>query len=205
MLLSHIGLFLCLSATIFSVDVPAQDRSIVEGFRVFARQGKAHLHWTVISGFTCSGIKIFRWDNASHFVQIAAIEGVCGSFTSSESYDFIDETPIKNSINSYRLELGGNGITETVSIEIVSIENGSYSLRPNPVVSEAKIYFDNNPEQEHRLDLYSLDGIKVFSSLTASDVFQIDMGSLQPGVYCFSIFGASDNLFKTSGNILFMR
>ncbi|MBK7683934.1 MAG: T9SS type A sorting domain-containing protein [Bacteroidetes bacterium] len=179
----------------------AQHNSVLDNFTVNIFSGKVLLNWIITSGSTCNGIQIYRSTDGKPFVEIGSIAGVCGSTSSPKQYDFTDVKPVKNSINCYRLELGGNGTSEVLSLEIIDIAAGGYQIRPNPVSTNAKIYFDNNKKEEHQFVLYNLSGTIVTTIITKEDFFDFNAINLISGLYLFAI---SNDSFteKARGRIL---
>ena len=87
----------------------AQQNSILGSFYLFESNAKIYLNWSIVSGSTCNGIKIFRSIDSLNFYEIGKIEGICGNISAEQFYNFIDENPVKNKINFYKLELGNSG------------------------------------------------------------------------------------------------
>jgi hypothetical protein len=165
----------------------AQETTILDNFTVIKNDGKIYLRWVITSGSTCDGTKIYRSDDQIHFTQIGDISGICGSSSSPVPYDFIDENPLKNQRNYYRLELGNNGFSEIVALESIDFENKGYQVRPNPVITQAKIYFENKEHENHRLLLYNQSGLLVSSVSSNESFFEVNAVNLQPGLYIFTI------------------
>lgn len=182
----------------------AQRNPILDNFSVFENNGKVFLNWTIKSGSTCRGIQIFRSSDNINFKQIGEIIGVCGSISEPITFNFNDEHPEINSFNSYRLELGGNGTSEVLSLEIIDIANGGYQIRPNPVSTIAKIYFNNNKKEPHQFVLYNLKGISVTTLSSNEDFFDFNANNLSSGLYFFSISNAN-NLEKAKGKMIIQR
>lgn len=179
----------------------AQHNPILDNFLIIENNGTVFLHWTIISGSTCNGIQIYRSTDGKQFTQIGSIAGICGSSSAPKPYDFTDTNPINNSRNCYRLELGGNGTSEVLSLEIIDIATGGYQIRPNPVSTNAKIYFDNNRKAEHQFVLYNISGKIVTTITTKQDFFDLNASNLFSGLYFFSITN-DNNVEKAKGKIL---
>ena len=187
-LLTRVGLF-------------AQEATILDNFTASENNGKIFLRWVITSGSTCNGTKIFRSTDNLSFTQIGEISGVCGSSSFAKSYDFIDESPVDNLKNHYRLELGNNGYSKVVSLEITDLQNGGYQVRPNPVTSQAKIYFKNKNYENHQLKIHNQNGSFISSSYSNDDYFDFDATNLQSGIYIFTI-SKSGKPDKLSGKIV---
>ncbi len=179
----------------------AQTHPILGKFTVSENEGEVYLSWSIIAGSTCNGIQIYRSSDSINFSQIGEIPGVCGSVDFVQPYDFTDNNPAKNSVNYYRLELGNQGFSQIVSVEIIDIASNGYQIRPHPANAETKIYFDNDTKQEQRLSLYNLNGIEVFTATTKGDFVQLNTFFLQSGLYLFTI-SVSGSLPTAQGKLL---
>jgi hypothetical protein len=179
----------------------AQHNPVLDNFLIVENNGTVFLHWTITSGSTCNGIQIYRSRDGKQFTEIGSIAGVCGGSSSPTPYDFTDKNPIKNITNYYRLELGGNGTSEVLSLEIIDIANGGYQIRPNPVSTNAKIYFDNNKMAEHEFVLYNISGKIVTTITTKEDFFDLPASNLFSGLYFFSIIN-DNSIEKAKGKII---
>ena len=183
-----------------TANVFAQHNPILDNFTVFENNGKVYLNWTIISGSTCNGIQIYRSTDSINYIQVGSIAGICGSSSTAVNYNFTDNNPEKNKINYYRLELGSNGSSEILSVEIIDIESG-YQIRPNPVIGKAKIYFDNNTKLQHQLFIYNLNGFQIFSSTTKEDFFELNTETFLTGIYLFTI-STEGNFPKATGKLM---
>lgn len=179
----------------------AQDNPVLDNFTLAEDKGTVFLHWTIASGSICNGIQIYRSIEEEPFIEIGSIAGICGASSTSTSYNFTDINPVKNSINSYRLELGGNGYSEVLSLELIDINSGGYQIRPNPLSTNAKIYFDNNKKAEHQFLLYNIGGLILTTITSKEDFFDLDASNLLSGLYFFSIRNENSNE-KAKGKIL---
>lgn len=171
--------------------------SALDRFAASEIKGKVLLDWIITSGSTCQGISILRSTDSINFFQIGNIGGVCGNISTPQAYNFIDDNPIKNKINYYRLELGGIGLSKIIAVEIIDLQSGGFQIRPNPITDEARIYFSNNTRHNTELNVYRLNGSKVLNMQTTFEYFSIASGSLQTGIYIFTI--------STAGNLPFVN
>ena len=179
----------------------AQQNPILGHFSVFEGNGKVFMSWQIIAGSACNGIQIYRSTDSLHFIEIGDIPGICGNITTAQDYNFTDYEPEINKINYYRLQLGNNGFSEIIAVEIIRLEIGGYQIRPNPVSANAKIYFDNNKMTEHTFVLYNISGKIVSTITTKEDFFDLQASNLFSGLYFFSI--TNDNsIEKAKGKIL---
>lgn len=199
----NLVLYLLLQATSVTTFAQHNPNPILDNFILVENNGRVYLNWTIVSGSTCSGIQIFRSVDSISYSQIGSIAGICGSSSSAKNYNFTDENPQINKINFYRLELGGNGTSQVLSVEIIDISAGGYQIRPNPVVGNSKIYFNNNTRLEHQLLIYNLNGTQVFSSITMKDFFELNSAAFSSGIYIFTI-ASQGNLPKVLGKIMIL-
>lgn len=193
--LASVGLIL-----VTGLSVHAQEPTILDYFNISDLKGDILLDWQITQGSTCNGIKIYRSVNNSAFVQVGEIDGICGSFSLPKRYIFKDETPVKNQVNNYRLDLGGYGNTETVGIEIIAFEAKDYQIRPNPIVSTSQLLFNNEKNKEAQIHIYDAKG-NVFPILTTrTNVVNINAESFNSGFYFFNV--VIDNQLVTSGKFI---
>jgi len=194
-----LALLLLLSQT--ATLAVAQKHPLLGTFSVSEYEGAVYLRWSIVAGSTCNGIGIHRSTDSATYTEVGRIDGVCGSADVEKPYEFTDNNPVKNKVNSYRLALGGQGFSETVSVEIFGIGSTGYQIRPNPASGKATIYFANNTRLRHRLSLYALAGALVFATTTQEDFFDLDTGAFPSGMYFFEI-SAAGNAPSIAGKIM---
>jgi hypothetical protein len=202
--LNWIVLFVSFSMVFVCSFANAQSNPILDDFSILGNNGKVYLNWIIKSGSTCNGIQIFRSSNNSSFIEIGNIAGVCGNISFATSYNFIDENPVKNTVNSYRLELGNNGTSQTLSIEVIDIGKEGSQVRPNPIYDNAKIYFDNNTKELHYLFIYDAIGKIISKASTKEDYFQYNSNSILNGTYFFKILN-NEQIVTTQGKFVVMH
>jgi len=200
MMLKIILLFALLTSTVTGI-VYAQPNTFLENFKALENSGKVYLDWTIASGNTCNGIRIYRSIDSLNFIYVGSIGGICGSSSKAIRYQFTDEHPVLNAYNYYQLEFGGNGISEIVSVQVVDFGANRYQIRPNPIVDEAQLYFNNGTQQKHQLTIYDLNGRRVFTASTQDSFFELSTVDMYRGVYVFTII-SEDNIPKATGKIL---
>lgn len=181
--------------------VAAQSHPILGKLYASEIKGKVYLNWQIIAGSTCNGIQIYRSTDSINFVQIGSIPGLCGNISQPQNYDFIDNNAVKNQINYYRLELGNRGYSQIISLAIVDIKKDGYQIRPNPIITEGKIYFENNNNKAHQILIYDQRGIQVYSNSTKEDFFYLNTKLLSSGIYLFTISN-TDMALKVKGKLL---
>lgn len=182
----------------------AQDGIVHLPFSAMEVGGRVFLDWTMNLGQTCNGIDITRSTDNLNFTPIGNIPGICGSPFDTVRYSFIDESPVLNQINYYRLQLGNLGPSKTLSVEIIDLEGTGFQVRPNPIVDEGRIYFDNDRSEEYLLTLISTHGLTLRQLTTRNDFFDLNTSDLPAGVYIFRI-ESDDGLKKAVGKFIVSR
>lgn len=191
-------LYQCISVLLLllSVNLTAQTKEpghpILDDFKVFEISGKVFIDVTISSGNSCNGIIVWRSDDSLNYEMVGEVVGICGNSTSPISYNFTDANPVKNIKSYYKVELGGAGFTNTVSITIIDTKAFGFQIRPNPANEKAIIYFENPSNEEFELILYSISGTKILSRKSSSNAFNVDAFDLGNGLYFFSISKSLD-------------
>lgn len=178
--------FSLLNFLLLSSYLHAQHNPVLESFTATQTNGKVFLIWVMSSGSTCNGIDILRSTDSLSFNSIGNIAGTCGSLTVAVTYQFTDDNPVKNKTNYYRLDLGGNGFSQVISVHIIDLSNG-YLLLPNPAKDIALIYFQNDLNQQHHLTIYNANARCVKKLTAQQNFFQLNTTNIPSGIYFFSI------------------
>jgi len=184
--------------TVFS-----QTHPLLDNFYIVESNGSVVLNWTIKGGSTCNGIQIYRSSDSLNFYQIEDIAGVCGSSSTPQPYNFTDNSPVKNKTNYYRLELGQEGFTSVISIEIIEVGRNGNQVRPNPAKDNARIYFNNTKSEASNLFLYESSGTILLSQTSDSDYFDLNLSGISSGTYVFIIY-QTDRLV-TTGRIIIIK
>ena len=169
----------------------AQNHPMLSSFNVNGSGGQAYLSWTIISGSTCNGIQIYHSTDSLTFTLIGEIYGVCGSVSEPQHYNFTDTDPEINSVNYYRLELGGQGVSQVISLKLTALVDG-YNVMPNPSNTESRIYFENGGGDRYQLSVFNVQGMRMAEAETDNNYFQLNTAKWAEGVYVFTISGTSN-------------
>jgi hypothetical protein len=148
--------------------------TILDQFSAENVSGKVFLAWTIKSGNTCNGIRIYRSNDSLIYNEIGDIQGVCGNTEYAVNYTYQDDSPSVNKVNYYRLNLGGQGLTYAVSVQVVDVGQNDYFLEQNPIAAETKLFFKNLTGEPYFLTIYSADGILKETKETSSDFFELN-------------------------------
>lgn len=179
----------------------AQDHPYLERFQAVEVEGRVFLSWTLRAGNTCNGVQIQRSVGSLSFVQIGEIPGVCGSINDDVDYTFFDSLPVPQSLNNYRLELGSEGVSQIISIQLSGIPPNGYQIRPHPVIDRSELLFKNERRQNHLLQLFDMNGKTVLETSNQDQKFILHRHELSAGVYLFRLRDA-DGVISTTGKIV---
>jgi hypothetical protein len=167
--------------------------NILEKFTATQVNDKVVLSWIIEKGSTCNGIDIERADDSMNFITIGHIDGICGDERNSKPYSFVDESPLKNSINYYRLELGSVGPSKILSISVISLGDNGYLLKPNPFLYESLLFFENFNNEQHELVLYTMEGKEILREVGNDNYFKLKKNDLSDGMYLFVLKNLVDH------------
>ena len=165
----------------------AQDHVILDKFDLFEGDNRVFVRCVISSGSICNGIKIYRAEDTISFDLIGEIPGVCGNISSPVGYDFIDELPIVNKKSFYKLELGGYGFTKVKSIQLIDTKKMGFQVRPNPARGKSVIYFENDLNQSHSIEIFDFNGQIKESKIGTTQSFEVDLNEYTIGPYFFII------------------
>ena len=183
------------TASIFS-----QSNELLDDFTAFENDGKVYLNWTVTSGSTCDGIEIFHSNDLINFTKIGDIPGICGSSSEPVSYTFIHTTPLQNSVNNYRLQLGLLGFSNTISLNLIDTKETGYSVFPNPLQETSSLYFKNPRKELFIIRIFDHSGRMVTQQSVTSDNMPLESSAYKPGTYFFTF--ESENKIRLTGKFL---
>lgn len=107
------------------------------------------------------------------------------------SYAFQDESPLLNKKIYYRLSYPGLGHSHYISIVVIDVKKNDYKVNPNPSSGLSKINFYNPKGELHHIKVLNLSGVEVLKLETTNEVFEIESGLLEAGIYQFMIFNDS--------------
>lgn len=165
----------------------AQNHPFLVRFQAAEVEGMVYLTWTLEAGNTCNGVSVLRSTEGGAFAEIGDIPGVCGSISEDVDYAFTDSFPKPNTLNSYRLELGNEGLSQIVSIQVIRISNNGYQIRPHPVIDQSHLYFRNENRELHILQLHDIWGSTILELRSNESSFVIQRSDLRSGLFLFSI------------------
>ncbi|MCF8257757.1 MAG: T9SS type A sorting domain-containing protein [Flavobacteriales bacterium] len=150
------------------------------------------LRWTITGGNQCNGTKVFRSSDGVGFEQIEHIPGVCGSEIDDVTYSYLDTFPLPNAYNHYRLEMGGQGFTETITHFYTYFDNGNHARLTDPVDGSVRLLFSNASEKQVSMEIIDMDGRPMYSALTHASHFNLYTKGWKVGIYIYHIIGSDD-------------
>jgi len=179
--------YLLLFFLFVSSVLKAQETESLDAINALENNSKVYLRWTMKSGNTCNGIRIYRSLDSINFNTIGQINGICGSSTESISYDFIDESPALNAVNYYTIELGSLGFSKVISVEVLDFKSGIL-VRPQPSQTNVELVFKNELSDVYSIQIYNLQGKVLLEKSGNSDRFNIDLSYHPNGIYVYKIY-----------------
>jgi hypothetical protein len=189
---------------LFTIQTGAQNEPAYENFTATTFQGKVYLSWILPAGSTCFGIQVYRSEDGAIFEEIGWFYGICGSNSESVPYSFVDEEPMLNQTNYYRIELGKGFFSDIIFVQVIDLSGKSSQVRPNPVVDVSAVYFTNGSGKNHILAVYDLNGNLIRYQSTHLDFFEIDAHYFPFGMYLYTILD-DDGSFYSNGKLIIGR
>ena len=171
----------------------AQNENVISGPTASELNGKVLLTWAIKQGFTCNGIQVLRSTDSVTFTQIGSINGVCGSTLEEVPYEYTDTDPVKNTVNYYRLHLGGVGFSKIVSVDVIDISDNSYLIRPNPISDSSELHFKNDASNLVDIRIFNEMGIKVKEVTTGDAMIYLSKSDFASGTYIFIVIDEARN------------
>lgn len=191
--------------TFITFIINAQDHDILVRFGAIVHKDNIILNWTIARNQSCIGIGILRSADGISYTKIGEIQGICGSNTEDQHYTFIDEKPLLNSYNYYKLELGFNGKSKASDpVYFFSLDNDLSKVFPNPTNDYSYIYFNNPSNLTHNLYVYSAGSALVSHQSTNQEFFhvQFTQEQLYHSKFLFYVITNKMNEKIASGRIL---
>ncbi len=168
--------------------INAQFTPKLNRFSAQHRDGIVYLDWVMSSGSVCLGISIEKSEDSINFKEIGSIGGICGNLTKPIAYAFQDESPILNKKIYYRLSYPGLGHSQYINIVVIDVKKNDYEVNPNPSSGLSKINFYNPKGELHHIKILNLSGVQILELDTNNEVFEIEAGLLEAGIYQFMIY-----------------
>jgi hypothetical protein len=165
----------------------AQETIILDGFSGIAQAREVHLHWVISAGQSCNGTNIERSTDTLNWEEIGDIPGICGNSSDPVPYNFTDDSPVSNTVNYYRLELGGQGYSPVIGVPYYNFVGQGHVLIPNPAHEMVTLYFSASVEEKFTVSFFDIKGQLVWQDTGNGGKKELDVSQLQEGNYIFVI------------------
>jgi hypothetical protein len=174
---------------LFTVAAAAAQSATISRFTAEQHNDGVLVKWSVGAGQTCNSVTVERsHDSLFHFQPLYTYPGVCGNTQLEESYSYSDQSPQKNTVNYYRLNLGSLGFTAARPVWFGDYGNDGYVLTQNPVGHQAVIRFRNENNGRFVFRLFNAAGVLVMQRHDVDgDEISIDTRLLAKGLYAFQL------------------
>jgi hypothetical protein len=170
----------------------AQDpHPILRSFSAIRQPNGIALKWVIKGGKQCDGTWVFRADESLVFEEINHVEGICGDFTEDETYTYFDSEPISNRYNHYKLEMGFQGLTDTIVVFFEDFGSDGYLLLTQPNGSY-RILFSNDNNREATIQVFDVSGKLMFEDAGIDNDFNMEPSGWRAGAYVFRISGVAE-------------
>lgn len=164
---------------------------ILKDLAAIRQQDGVMVKWVIAGGYQCNGIRVFRAVDGGPFEQIKHIPGICGSTDSDETYIHVDREPVRNSRNSYRLEMGAQGYTETITVLYTDFGKSGHARLTDPLDGSVRLLFSNDTEQAVELEVLNMTGSPIHTDRGTSGEFTFSTNGWPHGMYVYRISGGS--------------
>lgn len=157
---------------------------ILEGFTARQTGETMRIDFAIKGGASCNGVILERSeDGKSEFTPVDQIPGVCGGSEFTEFYVMHDASPLWSQLNYYRLILGTQGFSDTLSVLFVP-PNGSMQAYPIPFNTTLQLQWEGAENEEWLIQWFGADGTEVFSEQPVrAPRVQLALPDLAPGIY----------------------
>ena len=161
--------------------------SILAGFSLRQVDNRIQISFAIKGGSSCNGVELERSENGVDFEVINFIPGICGGTDKTEYYTLADQNPVAHNNSYYRLQLGQQERTATLTIRFIPLKDG-YRVFPNPAQHFTIIRFNNPQELQHELYIFDARGLIVenASGITSSEIY-LDLQNYASGKYFFTL------------------
>jgi hypothetical protein len=168
------------------LQVSAQADTVFANFSGQQAGDEVVIYFTVRGGIQCTDVRLERSTDQQNFQVIYELPGVCGNPTKDESYILTDNSPIANTSNYYRLEMGSLGIySAIIDVDFFKFTSGEIIIQPNPC-TQCSIYFPNHRRENCSISLYDYHGKQILQSTSSDETYQLSTIT-SSGIYLIEI------------------
>lgn len=170
---------------------------ILDDFGITLDNNRVIIHWTIKAGRSCNGTGIYRSNDDYNWMLIGSIGGICGNNDEPISYVFVDESPVFGAWNYYRLELGLEGFSESVSVYLHLYEDKLVIKGENPWGGNLQILINDDSSRFYKLVLHDLSGRTIQDLKTYSKNVILPENPIAQGLYLISLYDSNNSLLQT--------
>jgi hypothetical protein len=168
------------------LQVSAQADTVFANFSGQQAGDEVVIYFTVRGGIQCTDVRLERSTDQQNFQVIYELPGVCGNPTKDESYILTDNSPLANTSNYYRLEMGSLGIySAIIDVDFFKFNSGEIIIQPNPC-TQCSIYFPNRRRENCSISLYDYHGKQILQSTSSDETYQLT-AITSSGIYLIEI------------------
>lgn len=191
--------FILMMFSVLVQTVSAQNGVVYTSFMCLKVEYSIRLEFVLNSGSTCNGIYIERGEDSINLFQIGSIAGSCGSPVEPVNYVYIDENPILNSTNYYRLNFGGADFSEIIGIKYSEVSPKTINVVPNPSLGVFDLNFNNKYQEELQVEILNGVGEAIYKVNTKLEKINIDISSIPQGVYYIRVYSSNNMALINKG------
>lgn len=163
------------------------------GFDATCSGSTITLNWATASEHLSSAFRVQRSTNNESWIDLGTVSAA-GESSTLLQYSFIDETPVRNTLNYYRLvQLDQDGNSEVygpIAQQCNSVEE-SLLILPNPATTGVMVNIRLQEMNENtQLIITDVQGKEVLRT-TALESQYIDLENWSPGVYIVHVYNDS--------------
>ncbi len=183
--------FLLLVLAVPETVLAQRPHPILRELVAIQQQNGVLLRWVIAGGNQCNGVMAYRSEGGSAFELIHHIPGICGSTDSDETYTYLDTSPSRNAENAYRLEMGGQGFTEVITIFFRDFGERNHARLTDVSSGNVRLLFSNDAKRTVAVQVHDQNGRPVFRQQTNESEVILRTSDWEAGMYVYRIVGES--------------
>jgi hypothetical protein len=163
----------------------------VSSVKVLQKENSVLLSFVLEQGFTCNDIYIYRSTDGINFSEAGIIPGICGSASEAVLYSHTDVSPGIEKLNCYFVAPRGLMQSQTACTYVFDPLVTEIRAFPNPFIDNVRIYSPILNQKNKVVRIFSLDGKIISEENIDCDPCNLNLESLQPGVFILEILSSS--------------
>jgi hypothetical protein len=179
------GLVVLFTLALIAPQKALAQSSHLKQIEASAYKEKIVLSWTTPAGFSCQDVHIELGTDSANLKRVGTIFGICGD-TTEQHYSFIIDVPFLNQTNYLRVELGGVGFSQTISVLVIAAKK-SVIIVPHPANSSTQFYFDNPFRKRVEINFYTTKGELLARTNTSLQVIDLVDLNLPNGQFIYEV------------------